>query len=143
MQFFDSFLHMFIRFRYPVSLPQDIAHALGISLKNTIAFEHLLMVCQSCVPTRLAKFMPRMEAERVFQSAQRKDRFAQTSLYSYFFSEGWLEFELHFDDCSRLRRIYIHHKLIVNPNGFELPLVVDAQAMQQSTHDTHTSLFIA
>jgi len=143
MQFFGSILQMIIRFRYPVSMPQDIAEALGISLKNTIAFERLLHSCQTCCPTSLIKFMPRIEAERMFHAAQRKDRFTQSSLYSYYFNEGWLEFELQFDDLARLRRLYIHHRLIADPTGFELNLAVDPQGIEHPATDARDSLFIA
>lgn len=143
MQFFDSLLQMMVRFRYPVSMPEDIAEALGISLKNTIAFESLLLACQTCSPTRLVKFMPRMEAESVFHAAQRKDRFTQSSLYSFYFNEGWLEFELQFDHTSLLRRLYIHHRLIADPHCLELHLIHDPQRSESPIPESRDSLFIA
>jgi hypothetical protein len=136
---------MLIRFRYPVSLPQDIAFALGIDMNNSLRFEALLdqLLCHSTRPTRLAKFMPREEAEYAFQCALRKDRFAQNSLFSFYFNEGWLEFELQFDDQSRLRRVYLHHKLIPAHRGHELILPIDDHSLIQASQETPDTLYIA
>lgn len=66
--------------------------------------------------------MNRTQAEKAFEKAKRKERFGNNSLFSFYFTQGWLEFELQFDESELLRRIYIHHKLISHPNGYELPL---------------------
>lgn len=66
--------------------------------------------------------MDRSQAEKAFEKAKRKERFGNNSLFSFYFTQGWLEFELQFDESELLRRIYIHHKLISHPNGYELPL---------------------
>ena len=66
--------------------------------------------------------MPREKAEKAFISAQRKEHFMRSSLFSYYFSEGWMEFKLEFDSKSLLRRIYIQHKTIEDERGIELHL---------------------
>lgn len=120
----DLFYRFFLRFRYPVTLPEEIAGALGITASNFLTFDEFVkkLTCPSCRPTTLIKFMPREKAEETFKTAQHKERFQQNTLISYYFSEGWMEFTLHFDEQSRLRRIYLHHKHIEKDNGIELPL---------------------
>ena len=124
MELFKYVFEMLVRLRYPVSMPQDIACALGIQVQNTVRFRGLLtqLTDPSCKPPNLTKYMPRDKAERCFHHASRKERFQQSSLYSFYFNEGWLEFALHFDETSRLRRLYVHHRLIPHPSGYELPL---------------------
>ncbi len=116
--------HVLVRLRYPVSLPEEIASALGIDICNSLRFKKILNLLTSpgCCPTTLARFMPRDVAERAFTGALRKDCFSKSSLFSFYFPDGWMEFELQFDEISRLRRIYVHHKLISHHHGFELPL---------------------
>ncbi len=143
MQFFSQLQQMFIRFRYPVSLPEDVAASLGVRIDNNMAFQSFLTKCRDCQPTSLAKFMPRIEAERAFHCAVRKEKFSTSSLYSFYFNEGWLEFELQFDSNSLLRRVYVHHKLISGPGIYELPLSIDETTFLQIQNDTSDSLFIA
>ncbi len=118
------FHRLFIRFRYPVSLPEDISEALGIPLSNYLSFEEFVehLISPTCRVTKLTKFMPREKAEYAFRSALRKERFKQNTLFSYYFSEGWMEFVLQFDEQSRLRRIYLQHQKIQSPLGVEIPL---------------------
>lgn len=124
MRTFDWLFHFFLRLRYPVSLPEEIATDLGINASNFLTFEEF--VCQltslSSRPRRLIRFMPRKDAEAAFQSAQKKETFNRNSLFSYYFHEGWLEFILHFDEHSRLRRIYMQHKHLACESGIEIPL---------------------
>lgn len=120
-----NMMRMFlIRFRYPVSSPEDIAQDLGIPATNFLTFQEffLQLSSPSCRPAKLNKFMPREEAEEVFQTALRKEKFSRNSLFSYYFNEGWVEFVLQFDDQSRLRRIYLHHKEIPQDEGIEILL---------------------
>jgi len=116
--------HLFLRWRYPVSLPEEIATDLGINSSNFLTFEEFVKQLTSLPshPRRLSRFMPRDEAEAAFQSAQRKECFGRTSLFSYYFPEGWLEFSLHFDEQARLRRIYLQHKCFPKEQGIEIPL---------------------
>lgn len=124
MKVFDLLCRFFLRFRYPVSLPEDVAEALGVPLSNFLTFEELVdhLTCSDCRPTRLKRFMPRDKAEQAFQGALRKECFRQKSLYSYYFNGGWMEFILQFDDQSRLRRIYLQHKEIAQEQGLEISL---------------------
>lgn len=124
MKSFDFVYRFFIRWRYPVSLPEDVAGALGVPLNNYMSFQEFvtLLTSPSCCPSRLVKYMPRQQAEDAFRNALRKEKFSHLTLFSYYFNEGWMEFVLQFDDQSRLRRIYIQHKNIKQDAGIELPL---------------------
>lgn len=124
MKSFDFLYRFFIRWRYPVSLPEDIAMALGVPVDNRMSFEEFvsLLTSPSCCPSKLMKYMPRQQAEDAFRNALRKEKFTHLTLCSYYFNEGWMEFVLQFDDQSRLRRIYLQHKNIKQDNGIEIPL---------------------
>ena len=120
----DIFHRLLLRLRYPVSLPEDVAQALGIHMSNFLTFEEFVsqLISPECRPTRLIKFMPRHKAEEVFEGAQRTERFKKNTLISYYFSEGWMEFVLFFDEESRLRRLYLQHKKIEQDKGVEIQL---------------------
>lgn len=125
MRAFDLLYRFFLRFRYPVSLPEDIACALGVDLSCYLTFEEFVerLKCPNFRPTRLKKYMSRQQAEEAFTgSALKIDRFGQKSLFSYYFNEGWMEFVLQFDDQMRLRRVYLQHKHIEEDSGLEIPL---------------------
>ncbi len=141
MQFLHAVRNLLIRLRYPVSLPEDVADSLGIDIKNSIEFQKFLSRCQAARPTRLCKFMPRMEAERAFHNALRKEKFSSSSLYSFYFNEGWLEFELQFDANSLLRRVYLHHKLITG--AIELNLMIDDSTLLRMQTEPGDGLYIA
>lgn len=123
MKVLDLILRFLLRFRYPATLPEDIAADLGFNTSNFITFKEFVekLTSHRC-SQRLTRFMPREAAEAVFQSALRKERFRMNSLFSYYFHEGWLEFILQFDAEGRLRRIYLQHKLIRSETGIEIPL---------------------
>jgi hypothetical protein len=112
MKVLKPLLRLFIRFRYPVSMPEDVAADLGLNISNSLTFAEfmncLIDPCQR--PTKLTRFMPRHQAEDSFRLALRKEIFQQNSLFSYHFKDGWMEFVLQFDEQSRLRRLYIRHK---------------------------------
>src|SRR5689334_9523488 len=124
MKAIDLISRFLARLRYPVSLPEDIADALGINLSNALSFKEFVrqLAAPTLKPTTLCKFMLRDQAEKVFCNAPCQERFGQSTLISYYFNEGWLEFVLKFDNQCRLRRIYLHHKEIPNEEGIELPL---------------------
>lgn len=127
MKAFDLVYRFLLRFRYPVSLPEEVASALGIDVSNFVSFEEFVSVLTSptCRPTRLTKYMSRERAEEAFKTALRKERFKRNTLYSYYFNEGWLVFILQFDDQHRLSRIYLQHKRIKQDRGIELSLIMD------------------
>lgn len=112
MNVLKPLMHLFIRFRYPFSMPADVAEDLGLSLSNTLTFQEFfnILLDTSQRPKKLFRFMPRQQAEQIFQYALKKEKFPQNSLFSYHFKGGWVEFFLQFDDQSRLRRLYIRHK---------------------------------
>ena len=124
MKILNQFHRFFLRFRYPFSLPEDVATALGLSISNQLSFEEFIkkITNSSTRPTTLLKFMSRRKAEEAFKGATRKEKFKQSSLFSYYFTEGWLEFILHFDEQSRLRRIYLKHIQIKGEDGVEITL---------------------
>ncbi len=124
MKGLNHFSRFFLRFRYPGALPEDIAKALGVQISNFLTFNEFVNVITSpnLHPTRLSRYMPRCRAEEAFSRAQKKECFGRCSLFSYYFSEGWMEFQLQFDAESRLRRIYVQHKQIDHDRGIEIPL---------------------
>lgn len=139
MKTLDWLYHVILRFRYPVTLPEEIATDLGISIPNFLSFNEFIyqLTNISCKPRRLKRFMPRELAEAALESAQRKERFSRNSLYSYYFHEGWLEFNLHFDEHARLRRIYLHHKHVDDIKGIEIPLHQDFSPCLASSFTRH------
>jgi hypothetical protein len=112
MNVLKSFLQLFVRLRYPVSMPEDIARDLGLNITNYLTFQEFMrcLTDPSHRPSKLTRFMPREQAAGMFRLARRKERFQQNSLFSYHFKGGWIEFVLQFDEQSRLRRLYIRHK---------------------------------
>ncbi|MCB1112240.1 MAG: hypothetical protein H7A37_00160 [Chlamydiales bacterium] len=124
MNWLDPFSRFFARFRYPVSLPEDVAKALGITVSNFLTFEQFLACLTStdCRPVRLAKFMPREEAEELFSGSTEINRFGDRTAISYYFDhDGWLELSLIFKD-GKLRRVYLNHRKITQEEGVEIPL---------------------
>lgn len=121
---YDQFCRFFLRFRYPVSLPEDVAQALGLQISNFVTFNQFVHYLSepTCRPTRLHKFMPREDAEAAFQNAHTKECFVRSSLFSFYFPEGWIEFTLEFDENERLRRLYLNHKHIKFERGIEICL---------------------
>lgn len=104
--------HLFVRFHYPLSTPEDVANDLGLQCSNLVTFQEFICYLTSphhCL-TKLVRFMPREAAEEIFRLALRKEKFSQNSLFSYCFKGGWVEFVLQFDEKARLRRLYIRHK---------------------------------
>lgn len=127
MKAYDQLCRFFHRFRYPITMPEEIAQALGIELPNHITFDQFVdrLTCPNCRPTRLTRFMYREQAEDAFLHAHCKERFKHSSLFSFYFTEGCLEFVLQFDDQSRLRRLYMHHQSLKQERGVEIRLTTD------------------
>lgn len=118
----DVLVEFFLRFRFPCSLPSEIGDSLGVEFSRYPTFPEMIDDISHCTPTRLYKYMPRDEAEELFRTAQKKEQFVSSSLFSYYFNEGWVEFVLYFDEQSRLRRLYFQHKSIEQDEGIEIPL---------------------
>lgn len=119
---------LFQRIKNPISLPEDIGKDLGIQiLYNELSFKDCIhnLVDEGCCSKFLCKFMPRGEVEPLFKSAIRKEKFNDSSLFSYYIYDGWLAFKLIFDSKDRLRRVYLQHKelhLAPAEEGLEMKL---------------------
>lgn len=122
MKMLEHLRRFFARFRYPVSLPEDVASALGISVSNYIAFHQLVSKICSCHPPRLKKLMARDEAERAFSTAVSCEKFYDNTVCSFCFTQGRIVFILKFDQEDRLRHIVLQHKMIRSDQGIEIPL---------------------
>lgn len=137
MKMIDSFGRFLARFRYPVSLPEDIAAALGIDISNFLTYDQFVSKICSCLPTKIRKFMPREEAEKAFQLAISKERFQRNTLCSYEFSQGRIVFILKFDEEGRLRRLYMQQKHIISDQGLEIPLAWEPLREQDAVPAAH------
>ena len=124
MDIFQHFYHFLHRLRYPASLPEEVANALGVPLANTATFEEFVnqLTNPESRPKTLVKFMRREKAEAAFHNALRKEKFQHSTHFSFYFNEGWVEFILLFDEECRLRRLYLQHKEIPSDEGVEIPL---------------------
>ncbi|NGX58725.1 MAG: hypothetical protein K940chlam3_01633 [Chlamydiae bacterium] len=98
------------RIRYPFSMPEEVGLDLGLDITNALNFESFLefLSSGSCLPQNLEKYMRREEVERFFAHPFRTDHFQDKTLFSYYFKQGWVEFELKFDCENRLRRMWLH-----------------------------------
>ncbi len=134
MHFLESITRLICRFRYPVSLPEDVAHDLGMHLPNTLNFQEFIQLLSSPHhrPSRLRKFMPRLQAEHVFELALKKESFRSSSLFSYYFNKSWLVIALYFDEEDRLRRIYLQCPACEQLDGFDIPLDDDIYPVASS-----------
>lgn len=124
MDGWHALLRILARFRYPVSLPEDIAEDLGIQVSNLLSFKKFLHTLCHLAPknVKLHKYMRRTTAEALFKAAVKKESFQNASLFSYYFKkDGWLALRLNFDEQSRLRRLYIEHPLLPK-QSVEIPL---------------------
>mgnify|MGYP003994059141 CR=1 FL=1 len=121
---FKSFITLFVRLRYPVSLPEEVAAALGMERRRRFcSFKGFLEELEGCEPKNLYRLMARESAEAVFHAAVRKERFNGTSLFSFYLGETWVEFRLLFDEESCLRRIYLCHCHTSDEEGVEISLL--------------------
>jgi hypothetical protein len=133
---FESLSRLLNRFRYPVSMPDDVARDLGFRLPNTLSFTDFLKALSSTTyrPTRLWKMMPRYRAEMMFKSALKKEVFPTSTLFSYSFKKSWLVFALYFDDQSRLRRLFVQCPSCVAQKSFDIPLDEELILAEASSH---------
>jgi len=122
MHFFKYLLR---RIRFPLSLPEEIADDLGIVADPETSVPELIkaLLKPNSRPSHLVKNMSREKAEAVFRSALIKERFMRSTICSYYFHEGWVEFILNFDKKSHLRRVYMQHKEVASDDdGCEIAL---------------------
>ena len=124
MQLLESITRLLSRFRYPMSLPEDVSRDLGISLPNTLNFHNFLQLLASPHhrSTKLHKYISRHQAEAAFESALKKETFKSCTFFSYYFNKGWLVFVLYFDEETLLRRVHIQYPACETMEGFDLPL---------------------
>lgn len=127
MKFTKTIKRCFSFLRCDISIPNDIAKTLGMDLSVYPTFNDFInqIASTSFRPLHLKKYMPRNEAEEVFQGAFKKECFHKKTMFSYFFNDGWMEFVLSFDEQSRLRRVFVLHKKIAEEQGVEIHLTQD------------------
>jgi hypothetical protein len=111
------------RFRYPVSLPEDVSKAVGLPLSNLQSFDKMLSQLTASNVTTIRRHMPRDQVKQLFEGATRKEYFSGSALFSFWFPSGWLEFSIHFDRCDRVRRVCLLHKNL--DSEVELPLAAE------------------
>ena len=135
MYLLHSFTRLISRFRYPASLPEDIAKDLGIHLSNSLSFDAFLKLLSSphMHPTKIKKYMPRAQAESAFSSALRTEVFPACSLFSYYFSKGWVVIALHFDEEERLRRAYFQCPSCEEMEGFNFLLEMEEPLLARAS----------
>jgi len=112
------------RFRYPFSMPEDIGHDLGLDITNRLDFDTFLQILSSsaCLPRNLRRYMSREEVEDIFSHAFRTDRFRDKTRFAYYFKQGWVEFELKFDERNQLRRLFLQSCHLPQEGVLEIPL---------------------
>lgn len=120
----ESLTRLMNRLRYPVSLPDDIANDLGISLPRIRSLKVFLeLLSMPATKTKhLKRWMPRHEAEAAFKCAIKKETFSASSFFSYYFNHGWVVVALYFDEHARLRRAYLQCPACETMEGFELKI---------------------
>jgi hypothetical protein len=123
-RFVDLFKHSVVRLRYPFSMPEEIGLDLGLDVTNSTDFDSLLKFLRSssCYPRNLRRYMKKDEAEALFSHAFRSDHFREKSIHCYYFKQGWVEFELVYDNADRLRRIILQSRDISADEGVEIKL---------------------
>lgn len=128
------------RFRYPVSMPDDLANDLGVSITSNPSFGDFIEYLKISAnrPTKLWKMMPRYQAERRFQSALKKEVFPGSTFFSYSFQHSWLLVVLHFDAQSRLRRLHVQCPSSIDKKSFDIPL--DEAVALELTHPLNSSI---
>jgi hypothetical protein len=134
-QLLESLTRLISRFRYPVSLPEDVARDVGMHLPNSLNFQEFLQLLGAPHqrPAKLRKYMSRTLAESTFESALKKESFKSCTLFSYYFNKGWLVFALYFDEDARLRRVYLQCPSCAPIDGFDLVLEEELMA-EASSH---------
>ena len=124
MSWLRQFSRLFYRFRHPVTLPEEVACDVGIPLPNGLSCEAVIQRLKdpNQSSNKLVRMMPREGAEALFHNAVRQEKFRKSTLFSYYFASGWMEFSLQYDDQDLLQRVYILHRNIADDRGVEMPL---------------------
>ena len=131
-QFQKSLIRLLSRFRYPVSLPEDIAFDLGLMISNTITFKDFICFLSSpnLPPIKLKKFMPRSRAEALFRTPIKKEIFPSSTLFSYYLGKGWVVVSLYYDQQSLLRRVSVELPTNLTTGRLDLPLLEEVYPLQ-------------
>lgn len=113
------------RFRYPFSMPEDVGQDLGVEVTNRLDFQSFLKQLSSsqCHPQKIWRYMSREEVESMFSHAFRTDRFRDKTRFAYYFKQGWVEFELKFDEHNQLRRLFLQSCHLPEGGALEIPLL--------------------
>jgi hypothetical protein len=124
MKFFKFALKFFIGNDVNHLLPDELLKTLGLDLKGNSSIEDLLekLNHSKSLHIKLKKFMTKREVENAFISAEKKEHFSRHSLYSYYFSKGWVGFFVSFDQDLKLRRVYLQYKSLRYQDTIELYL---------------------
>lgn len=121
----DPLRRLMMRWRHPFCLPEEVLSVLGLESPSlTLSFDELMHFLSSaeCQPQNLMRYMSRVDAEAVFSEALKKERFNNETLFSFYFAESWVEFILHFDSESKLRRVYLQYNGLDDDEGIEINL---------------------
>lgn len=126
--FQKSLIRLMSRFRYPVSLPEEIACDLGLMIPNTIQCKDLIRFLSSpnLPPIKLKKYMPRFRAESHFRSPVKSESFPNRTLFSYYLGKGWVVVSLYYDDQALLRRVSLQFPKNLEDISLDLPLLEDS-----------------
>jgi len=113
------------RFRYPFSMPEDVGKDLGVEVTNRLDFEAFLkrLISSHCRPRKIRRYMSREDVESMFSHAYRIDHFRDTTRFAYYFKQGWVEFELKFDEHNQLRRLFLQSCHLPEGGALEIPLL--------------------
>lgn len=119
----NAFNYAKTRYYYPYSLPSEIGNALGVQLVDSMPYERFLeSLIDLHTSPRLSRYMCRAAAEKAFRAATRCERYDNTTRYFFRFTDGWVEFELLFDEGNKLRRLFLHHRCIQDQDRLEIML---------------------
>ncbi len=124
-QALSKFSELIARFKHPYSLPTDIGKDLGLfSLNNYMSFCQLTSFLDSpdCHPTKLCKGMSKKAVINSFKNAYRQEDFSNKSLFCYYFKQGWIQFEVTFDELGGLKSLRFHCNNCHVRGGVEIPL---------------------
>jgi hypothetical protein len=124
MKIFKFVLKFFVDNQVDHLLPDELLKTLGLDLEGKSSIEDFVekLNHSKSLHVKLKKFMTRREVENTFLSAEKKEHFSRHSLYSYYFSKGWLGFFVSFDQDLKLRRVYLQYKSLRYQDFIELYL---------------------
>lgn len=98
------------RLKFPGSMPGDVISDLGLPIPKCVSFAQFSILLKKYQGSslHLSKYMHRYDAEKLFRHPCKKEVFTSSTLYSYYFLEGWVLCSLYFDQQSELRRVSLY-----------------------------------